>query len=133
MTELLFFVLIIFVGYVIYAMIIEARANAKTSNSVVIETPQNIPSDVKTKMVEHEITDAKQITEPQKQALKNPKTGEIATQYQRYQFAKRWIKEALVEEGLLEKIYKANELTPAIEEKIKAALTQLESNEKYRV
>jgi hypothetical protein len=45
---------------------------------------------------------------------------------------KRWIKEILVSEGLLEKIYKNNELTPDIEAKIKNAIIQLEQNETYR-
>jgi len=64
--------------------------------------------------------------------LKNPKTGEVAKLPSNYAFAKRWIKEALVEEGLLDKIYKNNELDPAATAKIKDALEQLMAMEKYQ-
>jgi hypothetical protein len=64
--------------------------------------------------------------------LKNPKTGEIATAYANYRFAKRWIKDALVEEGLLEKVYAGSELNADTDEKIKAAIGKLEALEKYK-
>ena len=65
--------------------------------------------------------------------LKDPKTGDIATTYSNYRFSKRWIKEALVTEGLLEKVYKNNELNAEIEASIKAAIAKLESIEQYKV
>lgn len=65
-------------------------------------------------------------------SLKNPKTGEVAKLPNNYAFAKRWIKEALVEEGLLEKIYKNNELDSATTAKIQDALAQLKAMEKYQ-
>jgi len=64
--------------------------------------------------------------------IKNPKTGEIVKITGNYAFAKRWIKEALVEEGLLDKIYKNNELNDEANIKIQSALEQLKSMEKYR-
>ena len=69
---------------------------------------------------------------PGKPGLKDPKTGEIATSYSNYRFTKRWIKEALVAEGLLDKIYKNDELTADIETNIKSAMVKLESIKKYR-
>ena len=65
-------------------------------------------------------------------SLKNPKTGEIAKVPSTYSFAKRWIKDALVEEGLLEKVYKNNELDDAANAKIQQALQQLKAMDKYR-
>lgn len=65
-------------------------------------------------------------------SLKNPKTGEVAKLPGNYAFAKRWIKEALVEEGLLDKIYKNNELDDAATAKIQDALQQLKALEKYQ-
>ncbi|MGZ8223663.1 MAG: hypothetical protein ACXW0H_00925, partial [Methylobacter sp.] len=65
--------------------------------------------------------------------IKDPKTGEVATAYNNYRFTKRWIKEALVAEGLLEKVYKNNELDAATEAKIKEAIQKLEAMDKYRV
>jgi len=64
--------------------------------------------------------------------IKNPKTGEIVKITGNYAFAKRWIKEALVEEGLLDKIYKNNELNDEANTKIQSALEQLKTMEKYR-
>lgn len=64
--------------------------------------------------------------------LKNPKTGEVAKLPGNYAFCKRWIKEALVEEGLLDKIYKNNELDADATAKIQAALQQLKTMEKYQ-
>jgi len=50
-----------------------------------------------------------------------------------YRFTKRWIKEALVAEGLLDKVYKNDELNADIGEKIKSAVLKLEAIDKYRV
>ena len=65
--------------------------------------------------------------------LKDPKTSEVATTYSNYRFTKRWIKEALVAEGLVEKVYKNDELNPAVEAKIKAGIIKLEGMKKYKV
>lgn len=65
-------------------------------------------------------------------SLKNPKTGEVAKLPANYAFAKRWIKEALVEEGLLDKVYKNNELDSATTSKIHDALQQLKAMAKYQ-
>lgn len=64
--------------------------------------------------------------------LKNPKTGETAKIPNNYAFAKRWIKDALVEEGLLDRVYKNNELDSATAAKIQTALDQLKAIEKYQ-
>jgi hypothetical protein len=64
--------------------------------------------------------------------LKNPKTGEVAKVPASYAFAKRWIKDALVEEGLLDKVYKNNELDDAVNSKIQAAIQQLKALDKYQ-
>lgn len=65
-------------------------------------------------------------------SLKNPKTGEVAKVPASYSFAKRWIKDALVEEGLLDKVYKNNELDEATTAKIHGALQQLKAMDKYQ-
>ncbi|MGZ5044523.1 MAG: hypothetical protein ACXV8P_07010 [Methylobacter sp.] len=68
----------------------------------------------------------------QSTGLKNPKTGEVATAYHTYRFTKRWIKDALVEEGLLDKVYTANELNAEVDAKIKEAIAKLETMDKYK-
>jgi hypothetical protein len=74
-----------------------------------------------------------QNTDTIKREIRNPKTGEIATPHGNYQFTKRWIKEALVAEGLLDKIYKSAELTTAIEQDIKVATAKLAQLDNYKV
>lgn len=69
---------------------------------------------------------------PATDSVKNPKTGEVAKLPGNYAFAKRWIKEALVEEGLLDKIYKNNELDSDTTAKIQAALQELKALKKYQ-
>jgi pyruvate/2-oxoglutarate dehydrogenase complex dihydrolipoamide acyltransferase (E2) component len=64
--------------------------------------------------------------------LKDPKTGEVTTAYSNYRFTKRWIKEALVAEKLVEKVYKNDELNQDIEGKIKAGILKLEGMKKYK-
>lgn len=63
--------------------------------------------------------------------LRNPSTGETASVPGNYRFAKRWIKEALVAEGLLDKVYSSAELDAAASEKVKAALSQFRTLAKY--
>ena len=63
--------------------------------------------------------------------LRNPETGEIVKIASSYRMCKRWIKEALVTEGLLEKIYKTNEVDDAAKVKIDKALAKLAKMEKY--
>jgi len=72
------------------------------------------------------------VTTPAADSLKNPKTGEVAKFPGNYNFAKRWIKDALVEEGLLDKVYKNTELDDETNEKIHTALQQLKALDKYK-
>nr|WP_305909532.1 hypothetical protein [Methylomarinum sp. Ch1-1]MDP4522451.1 hypothetical protein [Methylomarinum sp. Ch1-1] len=65
-------------------------------------------------------------------SVKNPETGEVAKIPNNYRFTKRWVKEALVNEGLLDKIYKNNELDDATNAKIKTALDKLKAMDKYQ-
>jgi len=72
------------------------------------------------------------VTEHEKHTnLRNPVTGEISPMPGNYRFAKKWIKEALVEEGLLPKIYKNSELTESLNLKAKQAIEKIKHLEKY--
>lgn len=66
------------------------------------------------------------------QNLRNPETGEISPTPGNYRFAKKWIKEAIVNEGLLSKVYKNSELNGATNGKVKEALEAFKSLEKYQ-
>ena len=65
-------------------------------------------------------------------SLRNPETGEVAKIASSYRMCKRWIKDALVAEGLLEKVYKTNEVDDAAKVKIDKALVKLAKMEKYK-
>ena len=56
----------------------------------------------------------------------------MATTYSNYRFTKRWIKDALVTEGLLDQVYKNAELTDAVEANIKTAIIKLEALDNYK-
>lgn len=146
MAEGLFILTIIFVAYVVYAVVDEKKATSKpavpqakpdvpqappetTPPEAVakIETPPPVkPASIK------KPTPAPIAKSPAKKGLRDPKTGDVATTYSNYRFTKRWIKDALVSEGLLEKVYKNNELDAAAEAAIKAAIAKLEAIEKYQ-
>ncbi len=161
MAELLFIATTVFVAYVLFTVIGGEKTKPETSSQPAVEPlsnkePEPAPTAEKTtpppaspKPVKKpsKASAAKPKAAPAKKAqpaatpaptavspdsLKNPKTGEVSKLPSNYAFAKRWIKEALVEEGLLDKIYKNNELDSDTNAKITSALQQLKSLEKYQ-
>jgi len=149
MTEVLFVLIAIFVAYVIYGVVSKQKtASYSPVNQVEPEKPVVAvkTSSPRSALKNKKVMEVKPVaaaaskpeptTAPQndgKRGLKNPKTGEVATTYSNYRFTKRWIKEALVAEGLLNKVYKNDELNAELDAKIKNAVLKLESIEKYRV
>jgi hypothetical protein len=63
--------------------------------------------------------------------LRNPATGETCAVPNSYRFAKKWVKEALVEEKLLDRVYKASELDENASRKVKDAIEKLRAIPKY--
>jgi hypothetical protein len=147
MTEVLFILVAIIVAYVIYVIVSEQKTTStsavnqakseKPVEAVKQSTPQSAPKIEKVAAVKS-VASATHKPEPAtqhagKRGLKNPNTDEVATTYSNYRFTKRWIKEALVAEGLVDKVYKNDELNAELETKIKSAVLKLEANDKYRV
>ncbi len=151
MFEGLFTLIIIFVAYVVYQAVNEDKKTPKAEVPKAKETIQNAivpqpvtesvkptkkPSTIKPTPLKKSIPKVAVSKEADKSIAKkgllNPITGEVATTYNNYRFTKRWIKEALVTEGLLEKVYKNNELNADTEADIKAALAKLEVIDKYK-
>jgi hypothetical protein len=149
MSEILFVLTVIFVAYVFYGIAHDSKAIVKSATPTqdtdipivtVLENPSTPPSlpdkkqpkTTKAKLKTPQKTTSSKQSSPKK-GLKNPKTGEITTSYTNYIFTKRWIKEALVAEKLLEKVYKNNELNAETELAIKAAIAKLEAMEQYKV
>lgn len=138
MTEIFFVLTVIYAAYVIYSVASDSKKariiddSAPAMMSVATSVKPLIPEKVMAQpLVKPVAKTAKPATK--KTGLKNPETGEIVSSYANYRFMKRWIKEALVAEGLLEKVYKNNELNAEIEVEIKVAITNLESLERYKV
>ena len=145
MSEAMFILTVIFVAYVVYKTVNERKETTKSSVSkakteapkVVAEQPipetavnNEKPTIIKPATIKKTTPTTTRGTV--KKGLRDPKTGEVATTYSNYRFTKRWIKDALVTEGLLEKVYKNNELDAAIEATIKDALVKLEALDKYK-
>ena len=63
--------------------------------------------------------------------FRNPATGELSPVPANYRFAKKWIKDALVSEKLLDRVYKPNELDDAASKKVKEAIEKLRAIKKY--
>lgn len=159
MTEGLFVLTTLFVAYVIYVIINEKKAGGAASKSAAAATQPKQQATVEEKpkaaVVQAKPAVAKTaaakpatIKKPAEAApapatvavsqsikgtgLKDPKTGEVATTYSNYRFTKRWIKEALVAEKLVDKVYKNDELNADAEAKIKAGIAKLEGMKKYQ-
>ncbi len=97
-------------------------------------TIKPVPAQAKPKLaVTPANTNVQEVSSGAKSAIRNPNTGEVASLASNYRFMKRWIKEALVDEGLLDKIYKNNELDADAEARIKQALLGLQEKEGYQV
>jgi len=65
--------------------------------------------------------------------VRDPASGEVIAMPTNYRFAKKWIKDALVSEGLLDKVYKPNELDEAASLRTKEALDRFKTLPKYQV
>jgi hypothetical protein len=135
MTEVLFFLTIIFVAYVVYTTLGNSGIQSK---SAPVSPPKPEPQEAETEPVAQagetkpEAESESVVAEKAVNSLRDPKTGEIASVPANYRFAKRWIKDALVVEGLLDKVYKNGELDAANSAKVKRALEQLKKLEKYQ-
>lgn len=64
--------------------------------------------------------------------LRNPATGEVSSVPANYRFAKKWLKDALVSEKLLDRVYKPSELDDAASLKVKEAIDKLRAIKKYQ-
>ena len=142
MSEALFILTVIFVAYVVYKTVNEQKETPKSAvqKAKPEASKAGAAQPITVAVIKNEkpanIKKTTPIAKPKntsKRGLKDPITGEVATSYSNYRFTKRWIKEALVTEGLLEKVYKNNELDASIEAAIKDALIKLEAIDKYKV
>ena len=125
MSELLFILTTLYVAYVVYTVTEGGKASPQSSHSAHkaegILTPSGLTPvaapEAETPAAEPEaaaeekpaeVAEAK--TEVFSNDLRDPATGETAKVSNNYRGLKRWLKEALVTEGLLEKVYSVSEL-----------------------
>ncbi|PPD44522.1 MAG: hypothetical protein CTY16_11675 [Methylobacter sp.] len=145
MTEILFILTTIYVAYVVYSIIngqktslaspkpkVQIQAEVKQAKPEIIVERKERPVTIRKNAVKAPVVTEKPVVAA-KGSVRDPITGEVATVTANYRFTKRWIKEALVTEGLLDKVYKNNELDAAAETAIKTALVAFMEMGKYRV
>ncbi len=128
MSEIIFILVTVFVAYVVYTSVNDAAAPVVTDAA---QTAAEVTVKVQEKPAVNRIIQA--VVAKSNDEIKNPETGEISKIPNNYRFGKRWIKDALVAEGLLDKVYKNNELDDATNVKVQAALATLKTLEKYHV
>lgn len=136
MMQLLVGLTVIFVVFVIYEVFKTVSRVDSTPSSAAVPEPK-----AEEVAVAPVVAEAAEPAEPAESRpaqaergvqLRNPDTGEVSPAPTNYRFAKKWVKEALVAEGLLDRVYKPAELNEAVTGKIKDALDKLKTLEKYR-
>lgn len=141
MAEVIFILVTIYVVYVVRSVVTcnqRKKAEALASKAQVSSAKKPArKEEIKVvveqkKSVAKKATPAKTSTKLSDGSLRNPETGEVTKIASSYRMTKRWIKEALVTEGLLEKIYKTNEIDDAAKAKINKALDKLAKMDKYQ-
>jgi hypothetical protein len=145
MTEVLFILTTIFVAYVVYEITSDRQPAIRPTKSKIAPEVQAIlgitprPQSADKEQPAKPVPETVKVTSKPaalksnkaKGAVRDPKTGEVTKIANNYRFIKRWIKDALVAEGLLEKVYKNNELDEPTEALIKQALVKFEALDKY--
>ncbi len=143
MTEVLFVLLIVYVVYVIQSVVGKKDTKKEppievkpTTVAETIKQPEPKVVVEKAKPAPKKPTATKKVTaikaKPVSGSLRNPKTGDVDKIATSYRMTKRWIKEALVTEGLLPKIYKTTEIDDAVKLKASQALAKLAKMDKYQ-
>ena len=127
MSTILLILSIAFFGYAAYMMFF-----AKSDSPGVLAQADSQPvQSEEASQSSDEAASGDDAARPQPTGYKHPETGDTAAVPSGYRFAKRWVKEALVTEGLLDKIYKNNELDDAANAKVKEALERFKELSKY--
>jgi hypothetical protein len=106
------------------------KRQAKSAPAIAVAAPESAES--QPPPVDEPSAVAEELRPAPSDVLRNPMTGETAGVPTSYRFAKRWIKEAMVTEGLLDKVYGSSELDSATSEKVKAAIKDFRCLAKYR-
>ena len=132
MSTMLIVLIAILIAYIIYML---ANASGEIPSFGAPKTEADAPEEP-AKVTPETLVAPASPEKPKAAAsgFKHPETGETAANPTNYRFAKRWIKDALVSEGLLDRRYSNNELNkPDVSKRVKKALDQFKAMEKYKV
>ncbi len=133
MMQLLVGLTVIFVVFVIYEVFKTVSRSESAPSSEAAPEPKAAEAAGKPAVAEAAEAVAAEAAHAERGAqLRNPATGEVSPAPTNYRFAKKWVKEALVAEGLLDRVYKPTELNDAVAAKTKDALDKLKTLDKYR-
>jgi hypothetical protein len=135
MTEILFGLTVLFVGYVIYEVFKTVSRPAPQVYATTETAAQTVVAEeavVEQAVPVTEEAEKEEEGEEKTSLLRNPATGETSAVPTNYRFAKKWIKEAMVAEGLLDRVYKNSELNEEIAHKVKEALERFKELPKYQ-
>ncbi|MCI0655255.1 MAG: hypothetical protein L0Y38_00125 [Methylococcaceae bacterium] len=144
MQILLFVLTAVLVGYVVYTFYSSNAGQAPDTKPDALEKPEpakktepKVKKKPAAKRVDPIVAEPEPVIEssgPGETApthYRDPETGDTAAVPSNYRFAKKWIKEALVSEGLLDRVYKSSELDDAVSRKVKTALDKFKEIRKY--
>ncbi|MCK5829280.1 MAG: hypothetical protein KAH20_03165 [Methylococcales bacterium] len=148
MTEVLFILVTLYVVYVVHSSttskkekksgkevlekpVSEAKKNLKKESNVEVKKEKTVP---KKKAAKKTVSKKENIGDMQMPTgtMRNPETGEEVNIANSYRMLRRWIKEALVKEGLVDKIYKTSELDAGTVKKINKAMNKLKKMDEYQ-
>ncbi len=130
MSTVLIVLIAILIAYIIYML---ANASGEIPSFGPPKTEADVPkkpakAKPKTPAASASAKESKTVAS----GFKHPETGETAANPTNYRFAKRWIKDALVSDGLLDRRYSNNELNKSgVSKRVKKALEQFKAMEKY--
>ncbi len=148
MTYLLFILAAVLVGYVVYAFCFSDAGQVSSDLPDTKPAAVEIPAPVKEpEPIETETRAAARVetapahseaaagstdsNESGPTRYRNPETGETSAVPTNYRFAKRWLKRALVTEGLLDRVYTSSELDDKASKKVNIALKKFKEIKKY--
>lgn len=145
LEELLVGLSLAFVGYFLYNVYktVSETNNASQQSSATAAAPVSEPapaaaankSEAAVSVAESAAAPAQPSAESAEEkiiVLRDPATGETTPVPSNYRFAKKWVKEALVSEGLLSKVYKNSELKGPVSNQVKEALEKFKNIEKFQ-
>lgn len=129
MGEILVGLLIVVIAYVAYAFLASSWEGVRSPAEDAVSLPSaalHTEPEAYAERTPQALAPSAQTREMARPTrLRDPKTGDVAAVPNHYRFAKKWIKEAMVSEGLLDQVYRNPDLADAgVDEKVRVALSR---------